>query len=111
MIAASLQPRSDQLQHADSTGNDTLRLAALASIGFTVALLSDELAFPTGVTAEHVQAAVLNRRPRPHPARPAGTVRHRPDPRLTGPASVRPTPRPGYSCRSALGTTVTGQAA
>ncbi|MCC9710649.1 Na+/H+ antiporter NhaA [Streptomyces sp. MNU76] len=38
---------------------DVLGLSALAGIGFTVALLIGELAFPDGRTAEHVKAAVL----------------------------------------------------
>ncbi|CUM36800.1 Na+/H+ antiporter NhaA type [Streptomyces venezuelae] len=38
---------------------DVLGLAALAGIGFTVALLIGELAFPTAAEAEHVKAAVL----------------------------------------------------
>ncbi|MER5309423.1 Na+/H+ antiporter NhaA [Streptomyces sp. NPDC002773] len=38
---------------------DVLGLATLAGIGFTVALLIGELAFPTGPEAEHVKAAVL----------------------------------------------------
>ncbi|KQX14743.1 sodium:proton antiporter [Streptomyces sp. Root431] len=38
---------------------DVFGLATLAGIGFTVALLIGELAFPTGPEAEHVKAAVL----------------------------------------------------
>ncbi|KOV54673.1 pH-dependent sodium/proton antiporter [Streptomyces sp. AS58] len=38
---------------------DVLGLAALAGIGFTIALLFGELAFPGGATAESVKAAVL----------------------------------------------------
>jgi NhaA family Na+:H+ antiporter len=38
---------------------DVLGLSVLAGIGFTVALLIGELAFPDGRTAEHVKAAVL----------------------------------------------------
>jgi NhaA family Na+:H+ antiporter len=38
---------------------DVLALAALAGIGFTVALLIGELAFPGTVVGEHVKAAVL----------------------------------------------------
>ncbi|MFF8939030.1 Na+/H+ antiporter NhaA [Streptomyces paradoxus] len=38
---------------------DVLGLAALAGIGFTVALLIGELAFPGGAVGEHVKAAVL----------------------------------------------------
>lgn len=38
---------------------DVLGLSVLAGIGFTVALLIGELAFPGGQTAEHVKAAVL----------------------------------------------------
>ncbi|MFE2129409.1 Na+/H+ antiporter NhaA [Streptomyces amritsarensis] len=38
---------------------DVLGLAALAGIGFTIALLFGELAFPAGATAESVKAAVL----------------------------------------------------
>jgi NhaA family Na+:H+ antiporter len=38
---------------------DVFGLAALAGIGFTVALLIGELAFPTGELGEHVKAAVL----------------------------------------------------
>ncbi|WP_030843932.1 Na+/H+ antiporter NhaA [Streptomyces sp. NRRL F-4474] len=38
---------------------DVLGLSVLAGIGFTVALLIGELAFPTGETGEHVKAAVL----------------------------------------------------
>ncbi|WP_331747336.1 Na+/H+ antiporter NhaA (plasmid) [Streptomyces sp. NBC_00853] len=38
---------------------DVLGLSVLAGIGFTVALLIGELAFPSGQTAEHVKAAVL----------------------------------------------------
>ena len=38
---------------------DVLALAVLAGIGFTVALLIGELAFPDPVDAEHIKAAVL----------------------------------------------------
>ncbi|MFD5786769.1 Na+/H+ antiporter NhaA [Streptomyces sp. NPDC127037] len=38
---------------------DVLGLSVLAGIGFTVALLIGELAFPDGRTGEHVKAAVL----------------------------------------------------
>ncbi|WP_327370693.1 Na+/H+ antiporter NhaA [Streptomyces sp. NBC_01217] len=38
---------------------DVLGLSVLAGIGFTVALLIGELAFPDGQTTEHVKAAVL----------------------------------------------------
>ncbi|MDJ0466644.1 Na+/H+ antiporter NhaA [Streptomyces sp. H27-C3] len=38
---------------------DVFSLAVLAGIGFTVALLIGELAFPTGEVGEHVKAAVL----------------------------------------------------
>ncbi|MET9436355.1 Na+/H+ antiporter NhaA [Streptomyces sp. NPDC006551] len=38
---------------------DVFGLATLAGIGFTVALLIGELAFPNGAEAEHVKAAVL----------------------------------------------------
>lgn len=38
---------------------DVLGLSVLAGIGFTVALLIGELAFPDGQTGEHVKAAVL----------------------------------------------------
>ncbi|AQT75680.1 MULTISPECIES: Na+/H+ antiporter NhaA [Streptomyces] len=38
---------------------DVLGLSVLAGIGFTVALLIGELAFPTGEAGEHVKAAVL----------------------------------------------------
>ncbi|MBT2546489.1 Na+/H+ antiporter NhaA [Streptomyces sp. ISL-44] len=38
---------------------DVLGLSVLAGIGFTVALLIGELAFPGGQTGEHVKAAVL----------------------------------------------------
>ncbi|WP_329112242.1 Na+/H+ antiporter NhaA [Streptomyces sp. NBC_01353] len=38
---------------------DVLGLAALAGIGFTVALLIGELAFPNATEAEHIKAAVL----------------------------------------------------
>ncbi|MGW0466516.1 Na+/H+ antiporter NhaA [Streptomyces sp. NPDC003027] len=38
---------------------DVLGLATLAGIGFTVALLIGELAFPDAVEAEHIKAAVL----------------------------------------------------
>jgi NhaA family Na+:H+ antiporter len=38
---------------------DVFGLAALAGIGFTVALLIGELAFPAGEMGEHVKAAVL----------------------------------------------------
>jgi hypothetical protein len=38
---------------------DVLALAVLAGIGFTVALLIGELAFPAAADAEHVKAAVL----------------------------------------------------
>ncbi|WP_327123624.1 Na+/H+ antiporter NhaA [Streptomyces sp. NBC_01727] len=38
---------------------DVFGLATLAGIGFTVALLIGELAFPAGAEAEHIKAAVL----------------------------------------------------
>jgi NhaA family Na+:H+ antiporter len=38
---------------------DVFGLSALAGIGFTVALLIGELAFPSSTTGEHVKAAVL----------------------------------------------------
>ncbi|MET9953830.1 Na+/H+ antiporter NhaA [Streptomyces sp. NPDC006339] len=38
---------------------DVLGLATLAGIGFTVALLIGELAFPAGTEGEHIKAAVL----------------------------------------------------
>ncbi|MFG2489035.1 Na+/H+ antiporter NhaA [Streptomyces virginiae] len=38
---------------------DVLGLAALAGIGFTIALLLGELAFPAGANVESVKAAVL----------------------------------------------------
>ncbi len=38
---------------------DVFALAVLAGIGFTVALLIGELAFPTSAAAEHIKAAVL----------------------------------------------------
>lgn len=38
---------------------DVLGLSVLAGIGFTVALLIGELAFPSGPTGKHVKAAVL----------------------------------------------------
>ncbi|MEJ8658787.1 Na+/H+ antiporter NhaA [Streptomyces sp. MS1.AVA.4] len=38
---------------------DVFGLATLAGIGFTVALLIGELAFPNGAEAEHIKAAVL----------------------------------------------------
>ncbi|MEU9298040.1 Na+/H+ antiporter NhaA [Streptomyces sp. NPDC048266] len=45
--------------NSDLAWADVLGLATLAGIGFTVALLIGELAFPMGPEAEHVKAAVL----------------------------------------------------
>lgn len=45
--------------NADLAWADVLGLATLAGIGFTVALLIGELAFPDAAVGEHVKAAVL----------------------------------------------------